>query len=758
MPRSPFSLNLPDGRQLQFSSQQEAQSFFERIALSEHLGKIISPESASILQSHSSSLRNQASEIPQMIAELEKTVRDGKRDATLGQVGSVFDGALSWVDTLAEGGKIAPNPIAQVAGRTWLASTQGTKSVMAAFSDRPSDASENALAALSQVPGLGSLDKGKKVLGAFNNGYDAGESLQAGSYDAAAAQVVKGVAEGITPDVAGSAVQSTANSYLKGKEFAEMSDLKTSLDRTLESGKANYQKLDTLLNTRADTNDVYATLAEQGRGQEVSQLMEAFKKQMPEVVQQAENGNLKTLLNDATEVARKNTVAAYRKEAPERLAEFQSQQEKLDVPTATLEPTPAAEKTLYWSDPKDKDGFVNLRDPEGNYQRMPLEKAIEQKLIPEGTTLNDMTEYDASADSFTANKPDTSDRFGQSREERIEGTTYPENGTLPGWRGDSPATPVPYADTTATPPISSPLAPGENPTAETLPNITPATDSEILRKSGGAQWFDPGGDGSILGGPTYQNWGGGGWNGGVRDDTPICRPDWLPPNDKMDEAFRDHDYDYMRHGLSADTPNTNPFKRQADLDLLQKLKRIPDSELDADSLLFKTTTELYFSEATSGEYPPELVEKLRNMSLGDLSFEEKIAKIVAQLQIRKSEAADLLGNIYDGAKEKVSDGLDYLGDKANSFKDSIFGGNDDATSPTVLDDFAGGSSGLQSLSSSSSGGQSITEAEDDADTGADNADRHADRAAIAANNARSAARRAAASAARMRTLLSRKRF
>jgi hypothetical protein len=116
----------------------------------------------------------------------------------------------------------------------------------------------------------------------------------------------------------------------------------------------------------------------------------------------------------------------------------------------------------------------------------------------------------------------------------------------------------------------------------------------------------------------------------------------------------------------------------------------------------------------------------------------------------KEKASDL----YDGAKQNIGDGLDYLGDKANSLKDSIFGGDESTSFPTVLDDLAGGgSSTLQSFTSSSSGGQSITEAEDEADTEADNTDRHADRAENAARRARSAAQRAAAAAARMRAML-----
>jgi hypothetical protein len=122
-----------------------------------------------------------------------------------------------------------------------------------------------------------------------------------------------------------------------------------------------------------------------------------------------------------------------------------------------------------------------------------------------------------------------------------------------------------------------------------------------------------------------------------------------------------------------------------------------------------------------------------------------------------SSAADFLGNVYDGTKQKISDGLDYLGDKANSLKDAIFGGDDDPTSLAVLDDLTGSSSTLKSLSSSSSGGQSIIDAEDEADTEADNADGHADRAENASRRARSAARRAAAAAARMRAMLSRRR-
>lgn len=283
-----------------------------------------------------------------------------------------------------------------------------------------------------------------------------------------------------------------------------------------------------------------------------------------------------------------------------------------------------------------------------------------------------------------------------------------------------------------------------------------AADTRAV-SSGGAQWFNPGGDGGLLStGPTYQNWGGGGWNGGVRDDAPVCRLDWLPPHDEMDEAFRLHDYAYIRGGLTADTPNSNPLKQQADLELLENLRKIPDSELDADSLLFKTTTELFFSEKTSGKYPAELVQKLRDMSLSDLSSEEKIAKLASSGMIRGSEAKQFFENLYDGAKEKFNNGLEYLGGKVGGLKDYLFG--DEASvggsgDSAVFNEFA--SRGFGGASGGS--GQSISAMEDQADDLADNCDQHADRAEAASRRARSSARRAAATAARIRAMLSRRR-
>lgn len=720
---SSLILKLPGGQQLSFANQQEAQSFFERLSLSQHLSTVLTPDAVAVLKSHSQSMREQAGQIPQQIAELEQIVKQGKRDATLGQFGSLLDGAMSWADTAAEGAKMAPNPAAQLLGRTWLTSTQGTKSVIAVIQGKPGDATENALGALSQFPGLGALDKGKKGMGALNNGYEAGESIMAGEYDIAAAKITKGVAEGIEPDVAGSAVQSLSNTYIKKQEFTEMSDLKDSMDSTLESGRKNYQKLSNHLNTQADTNEVYAALAEKGRDPEVAQTIEAFKRQMPDVVRQAQEGNLNTLISDATEVARQNTSKAYRMEAPEKLGEFQAHQQELDSSAAM--PAPTGEKPLYWFDPKDKDGFVNVRDQEGRYNRVSLEDAVEKGIVPQGTTTDQMTQYSVKDDAFLNDK-NTSERF-ESRADRIAGTEYPDGMTMPGGNSrressglveevteeaaqnegshlkdgggfvDAKETHVPFQTESQSrnaaqetgPVIGLPDSVAKNPA---MPETIFTSDASGT----GADWFKPKGAGGLLDvdveldskslipiklklpddhpfslGPTFENWGGGGWSGGVRDETPVCREDWKMPASKMDEAFRDHDYDYMRDGIDANTPQSNPLKQAADLRLLEKLKAIPDSELDANTLLFKTSTELFFGEKTSGKYDPELVEKLNNIPLSDLDLEEKAAKLISQGKIQKDELEKFVGDLYETTKTKISDAADYLGDKANEAGEKI---------------------------------------------------------------------------------------
>jgi hypothetical protein len=692
MSSSPFTLKLPGGKQISFSNQQEAQSFFERLSLSQRLGQVLSPDAVSVMQAHSQEMRQQVNKIPQQMADLEKIVSQGKSDATLGQFGSVLDGAMSWVDTASEGAKLSPNFAAQAVARTWLASTQGTKAIIGAIQGKPGDASENALGALSQIPGMGLLDDGKKAVSAFNSGYEGAESLHAGNPDIAIAKVTKGMAEAIKNPLAGSAVQSMANTYVKKQEFSEMSDLKNSMDKTLEIGRNNYEKLGDHLTQQANTNDVYAALANRGRDPETAQMLEAFKQQMPEVVQQSKDGKLDALLSSATDVARQNATKAYRKEAPDKLSDFEARQQEIDrsPPAAAPLPSSSPEKTQYWFDPKDKDGFVNVRDPDGIYRRVPLEQAVEKGWVPPGTTTGQMTQYDVKEDKFL-NDLNTSDR-DVSRADRIANTEYPDAMTMPAGGSarqgssapsasetSSPVTPPGKADdySIAAPKDSSSTSPSALQDAGLRSSAEPQavaqdvaggqtlnTASESASK-GGANWFNPGGGGGIIkDGPTYENWGGGGWSGGVRDPTPVCRIDWQLPKSKMDEAFRDHDYDYMRDGIDANTPQSNPLKQAADLRLLEKLKQVPDSELDANSLLFKTTTQLFFGEKTSGKYDPELVEKLKNIPLSDLDWEERAAKLMAEGKIQKDELGQFFGDMYESTKQKLGDAADYLGNKA----------------------------------------------------------------------------------------------
>ncbi len=84
----------------------------------------------------------------------------------------------------------------------------------------------------------------------------------------------------------------------------------------------------------------------------------------------------------------------------------------------------------YWFDPDDKDGYVNMVDPEGAYRRMPLEEAIQKGLVPPGTTTDQMTQYQVKEDKFL-NDLDTSDRT-DSRADRIANTLYPADPTMPG--------------------------------------------------------------------------------------------------------------------------------------------------------------------------------------------------------------------------------------------------------------------------------------------------------------------------------------
>ncbi len=93
--------------------------------------------------------------------------------------------------------------------------------------------------------------------------------------------------------------------------------------------------------------------------------------------------------------------------------------------------------------------------------------------------------------------------------------------------------------------------------------------------------------------PNHGNYGGPGWTGGQWDDgSNSCKSTWKPPVDEMDRQFRNHDYDYIRSGVTANTPNTNPAKQAADQRLLDGLQKVQPSTFGGQ--LYKAGAQGYF--------------------------------------------------------------------------------------------------------------------------------------------------------------------
>jgi hypothetical protein len=226
--------------------------------------------------------------------------------------------------------------------------------------------------------------------------------------------------------------------------------------------------------------------------------------------------------------------------------------------------------------------------------------------------------------------------------------------------------------------------------------------------------------------PKYGNYCGPDWIGGMYDAGNVCRVDWKPPGDAMDEACRDHDYDYIRSDLSAQTPNTNPDKQAADLELLDKVAAVPNSDLDTYGDIYKQGVDEVFGYKTG--------------TGGSL--------------VAIDQAIEGVKDAWDWTKNNASDAWDWTKDKASDAWDSTFGDdpppNDGSPSPGAL--------GLQPMASmgSGGGGESISGMETEADDLSQEAHSHADRAESAARQAQAAARRAAAIAARIRAMTSRR--
>jgi hypothetical protein len=210
--------------------------------------------------------------------------------------------------------------------------------------------------------------------------------------------------------------------------------------------------------------------------------------------------------------------------------------------------------------------------------------------------------------------------------------------------------------------------------------------------------------------PKYGNYCGPDWIGGMYDAGNVCRVDWKPPVDQLDEACRDHDYDYVRSDLSAQTPNSNPDKQEADLELLEKADGVSNDDLGIYGDIYKQGVKEVFGYKTGTD--------------GTLVATDDVLDSVKQG----------VSNAWDWSKDKAGDAWDWTKDKTSDFLGSSF----------PIETSAVG------------GGTTIIAAESDAEKLSEEADSHADRAASAARKAQSAARRAAAIVARMRAMMSRR--
>jgi hypothetical protein len=72
----------------------------------------------------------------------------------------------------------------------------------------------------------------------------------------------------------------------------------------------------------------------------------------------------------------------------------------------------------------------------------------------------------------------------------------------------------------------------------------------------------------------HGNYCGPGYTGGQKSTKSdnACKADWKPPVDQTDAACQKHDYAYARAGVTANTPQSNPDKKAADLQLIRNLQ------------------------------------------------------------------------------------------------------------------------------------------------------------------------------------------
>lgn len=267
------------------------------------------------------------------------------------------------------------------------------------------------------------------------------------------------------------------------------------------------------------------------------------------------------------------------------------------------------------------------------------------------------------------------------------------------------------------------------------------------------------GGGTFSDGPTRGNWGGGGYSGGVRDDTPVCREDWQPPVDAMDAAMRDHDYAYMRHGIEADTPQSNPFKQQADLELLERLKNIPDSELDMESMFFKKSAQALFGYKVAREEVSQSVidtyEKAKQQAVETWEATADAAgNAVDQVQSAAESMADTASEKMSEIGESIKEGWDGLTSPDDAGEDEVVtagggswgGGGGSFSGAGASGSWAptpgGGGAGVDSLVGGGGSDKSISVVAGEAESLAGDAESSAQRAESAASRAEAALSRA----------------
>ncbi len=393
---SPLQVRMPSGEVLTFANASQLSQFYQKHAAASQMAGALPSGVRESLRTEAGRLQKYVQEeLPAQRADMVKIIEEGKRDSFLGKIGAYMESVMSTVDTAAEAGKLAPNPVAQVASRTWLGSTAATKAAMSVLQGEQAEAGESGLKAVSQIPGLGMLGAPGNLLGTYNKGTEAVDAVQGGRLQEGAGLITEalGNAAGAVPgkgmELAGSAVQMAGTYVRSDAAIDEMNHVAKSLDGNLAKFDEMTQQITERFNQKAQNLQELAALADAADATNSKAVMEAILSQLPELADQLQ-AEASGVEDAALKQARDTAITTLQRQDPEAAkAYLDSIRAAGEEKIADLTP----DYGKYWFDPDDKNGFVNIVPPGGKYTRMSVEDAVKLGLVPEGTSLENTTLY-----------------------------------------------------------------------------------------------------------------------------------------------------------------------------------------------------------------------------------------------------------------------------------------------------------------------------------------------------------------------------